>query len=77
MLRVRVVWRVIAFLQRRQIPLKQNVKNVAICRDSGMRFYIYRIVAAKSLQGEGNLELKGRMSDVSRERCGNIVQGDL
>ncbi len=62
---------------RRQIPLKQDVKNVAMCRDTGMQFYVYRIVAAKVLQGEGNLDLKGRMSDVSRERCGNIVQGDL
>ena len=77
MLRVRVVGRLIPFLQRRQIPLKQNVKNVAICRDSGMQFYIYRIFAAKGFQGEWNLELKGSMSDVSRERCGNIVQGDL
>ena len=62
---------------RRQIPLEQDVKNVAICRGTGMQFYVYRIVAAKGLQGEESLELKGRMSDVSRERGGNIVLGDL
>ena len=75
MLRVRVVWRVIAFLQKRQIPL--NVKNVAICRDTSTQFYVCQIVAGKGLQGEENLKVKGRTSDVSRERCGNIVQGDL
>lgn len=39
-----------------------------------MQFYIYQIVAANRSSGR---EVKGRMSDVSRERCGNIVQGDL
>ena len=77
MLRVRVVWRVIAFLQRRQIPLKQEVKNVAICRDAGMQFYVYQIATARDLRGGENLAAKDRISDVSRERYGNIVQGDL
>ena len=33
--------------------------------------------AAKGSQRERNFEVQGRMSDVSRERCGNIVQSEL
>ena len=55
----------------------KEVKNVAMCRDTGMQFYVYQIATAKDLWGGENLAVEGKISDVSRERRGNIVQGDL
>ena len=55
----------------------KEVKNVAMCRDTGMQFYVYQIATAKDLWRGENLAVEGKISDVSRERRGNIVQGDL
>lgn len=50
------------------------------CRN--MPGYRYAVLCLSNRCGERssrreNLKVKGRTSDVSRERCGNIVQGDL
>ena len=57
--------------------IKQNVRNVEVCRFTGMQALCVPIRAAKYSQGEWNFEVQGRMSDVSRERGGNIVQSEL
>ena len=58
----------------------KNVKNVAVGRDTGMQALCPPNRAAKGSQREWNFEVQGRMSrmtEVSRERCGNIVQSEL
>ena len=73
----------IAFLQTADPAGSSNkkVRNVAICKDSGMQFYIYRIVRRKVFRQSGlsnlKMEFQTLVGSVVEILCRVICEGFL